>query len=300
MPSIPKREQQRREDAARKQAREPLGPARLDRRHRRRRRVELRDNLVHRLSLEGRQLVAQSLVGRERQRGVLAVEAGDLDRRVDHRLGEVAGPALGLGGRLHLLAEVGDDLGLDWLHLAALDLHRRRRADGRAARHRDDVGGERDQRARRDRARMHEGDGLRAAAQQRVAHLHRRIDAPAEGVDVENQQIAGGGIAHHAAQERGDADVDFTVERRDDEAPGRPAFGRRCGAGTPAATTPLAASAAATATETASCTRPMRQVHRSGRRGVKRAAVLLSRVTSSRRFPSHRTSGSPLHWRSPG
>ena len=74
---------------------------------------------------------------------------------------------------------------------------------------------------------MDEGDGLCAAAEQRVAHLHGRVDAPAEGVDVENQQIARAHIARHAAEKSRNADVDFAGERRDDQASGGAAVGRR-------------------------------------------------------------------------
>jgi hypothetical protein len=220
-PQHPEREQQRGDHAARQKARQALGPVRPGVDHGRRRAVQALTELAERARLERRQPVLESLGGGQRQRGVFPVEAGNLDRGVDHRLGQVAPPPLGLGGGLHLLAEIRDHLGLDRLHLAALDLHRGGRADGGPARHHDGVGGKRDQRARRDGARMDEGRRLRARGQQRVPNLHRRVDATAKRVDVQDDQVVRSGALDDPPQEGREAQVHLATQVGDDGATGR-------------------------------------------------------------------------------
>ena len=78
------------------------------------------------------------------------------------------------------------------------------------------VAGERDQRARRNRALVDERDGPDRRVEQRVAHRHRRVDAAAEGVDVE-QHGRGAGLArlaNRARQERREAEIDRALDRR--------------------------------------------------------------------------------------
>ncbi len=141
-----------------------------------------------------------------------------------HGLGHVSAAVLGLGRGLHLLAEVGDHLRLDGLHLAPLQLHGGGRAHGRARAHVDEVGRERDQRARGDGAPFDEDQGLAAAAQHRIADAHRGVDAPAEGADAQDHAVLGTGRLEHALEVGREAGVDFAVDHELHQLPRR---GRR-------------------------------------------------------------------------
>ena len=137
--------QQRRDDRVGERARDALGPVHGRVLGRTTGDAELLLQFDERADLVRGDAVLDRLVGGQRQHLALLVDAFDLDVGIDHRLGDVRAPALGLGRRLHFLAHVGNDLLLDRLHALGghTHLHRRRRADRAARRHRDHVCGER-------------------------------------------------------------------------------------------------------------------------------------------------------------
>ncbi len=67
-------------------------------------------------------------------------------------------------------------------------LHRGCGADRSAVGHDDFLGGQTDQRARRDGSLIDEGDSRHLGVQQGVADKHSRIDATAEGIDLEDDR----------------------------------------------------------------------------------------------------------------
>jgi hypothetical protein len=162
-------------------------------------------------------LVSERLAGRQGQQLALLDDPVDGDIGVDHRLGEHGRTLAAFGGGAELLAHVGHRLLVGRLRRAGPAEDRGCRADGAARRHDDGLGGEGDERAGRDRPRMHVTDGPYRTIHEGVAHHHRRVHAPAEGVDVEHH---GGGagllrLADRAGQERRQAQIHHALDRHD-------------------------------------------------------------------------------------
>ena len=134
-------------------------------------------------------------------------EPGDIDGFIHHRLGNLRIPASRLGSGPHFSAHGGDDLLLR-LFPGAGD--RRDGADLGPFDHDDLVAGEGDEGAGGDRLAIDEGDGQRISVEDGVLDEGRRIDTPAEGVDVEEDGVHASfvGVNDRALDERRDARVD--------------------------------------------------------------------------------------------
>jgi hypothetical protein len=96
-------------------------------------------------------------------------------------------------------------------------LHRRSGADGSAVGHDDLLGGQSDKSARGDRSLVYKGHRPNPRIQQSIADQNRRIQPPAESIDIENNR--GGtcidGFVKDALNERREPEVDDPLDRRD-------------------------------------------------------------------------------------
>ena len=137
-------------------------------------------------------LVLQGFLSRQSEELAFLDEAGDFHIRVDHRLGDERGALAAFGGRAKLCAHEGYGFLLHWLRGAARlsDVHRSSGADRSAVGHDDLLGGQSDKSAGRDRALVYKGHRPNLRIQQSVADENRRIQPPAESIDLENN---GGG-----------------------------------------------------------------------------------------------------------
>jgi hypothetical protein len=209
-------DQQRADDRVRQETHQLLGPVRRGGAHLRFGQAQLLEYAVQLVSAEVRHSVLQRLFSGQRQQLALFDDARHLDVGIHHRLGQVLWPLARLGGGAEFLAHVGRRLFLHRQRLGTghADLHRRGRTDGAAVGHRDGLGGQRDQRAGRDGALVDEGHRSDVCIEQRVADLHGRIHAPAEGVDVQNQRRRAGlgSLVQHARHERRQPEIDDALD----------------------------------------------------------------------------------------
>ena len=179
---------------------------------------EHRHHLVEIGRLGVRHAQLEGLVGVEGQQLARIDDAVDHDLVVDHRLGDVAPPTVGFGGRPHLGPHVRHHLFADRIGLpAGARLNGRRGANGRALGHDHVVTGQADQSAGADRAWVDEGDGTGLGFEQRVSNLDCRVDAPTERVDVEHDRGGVGIGFDRAPNERSQAELDRAVDRDDDD-----------------------------------------------------------------------------------
>lgn len=163
--------------------------------------------------------VLRGLLGRERQQVALLHDTGDDHVGVDHGFGQQQGALASLGGCAEFLADIGHRLLYSRLRFGArrASLDRRRRANRAARGHNQCLCGQSDQSAGRDCTLVDECDSAHLRAQQRVANLHRSIDATAEGIDLKDHRgRAGlGRLFENSLDEGRKPEVNDTLDRHD-------------------------------------------------------------------------------------